>query len=389
MSRKLTTEILKEEAKVYGYTLLDEFEQKVKLRIMCIRGHIQSHYPYYFKHAKCKECKKIELAVSIRDEIESKGYKLLNDYESIYTELEMVCPNGHSRTCQIDSFRRFECTHCFSDNKMSSLITRIENLGYVILSKPENTHGQLEAVCSNGHYRIAKIYNFINHKCPRCNTHRNYNYTYEEACEIFKERDFQLISKDYINCKSTVTYICTCGEIRETTLDNVVNSDKYCCEICKWEYISEKKRGENHHAWKGGASSVSTYVRNSISEWKKESAFANNYRCMISGENFDDIHHLYSFNYIFDELKHILPFDFKSEIIQYSKDELSTLRGLALDLHRKYGYGICLKSEIHNHFHLLYGLGNNDSIQFLSFIEDHYPDSYDRVEEFILGNCIY
>jgi hypothetical protein len=295
MSRKLTTEILQEEAQMYNFILLDEYVPKEKLRIMCKRGHVQQHYPYYFKKAKCEECSKIEKAQSIRYEIESMGYILHNEYENIDTILQTTCPNGHERNCQIYSLRQHQCEQCQNERKLKEIMIRIEGKGYNIVSYPEDARGVMKAICENGHPREAKVYNFINHNCIECELGRPIKYDYEFCRNAFYNKGYILLELDYIDCKTPMSYLCICGEENQTTLDAVLNSNIVGCNKCKGFFNSE----ENHYNWKGGITSENTKIRHSdtYKYWRSEVLKRDNYTCQCCGKlgGFLNAHHIVNF----------------------------------------------------------------------------------------------
>lgn len=43
----------------------------------------------------------------------------------------------------------------------------------------------------------------------------------------------------------------------------------------------------------------------------------------------------------------------------YTTEEINSLTEKCLELHNKYGLGVCLSKEEHDRFHSIYGYGNN------------------------------
>ena len=126
------------------------------------------------------------------------------------------------------------------------------------------------------------------------------------------------------------------------------------------------KFGVYSNAWKGGTSPLNAYLRDFIIEWKKDSMSSCDYKCVITGEKFDDIHHLYSFNKILKEIIMELNFPIYTEIRKYTEDELKLLRLKNIEMHDKYPLGVCLSRKIHNLYHSLYG-DDNTPEQFEEF----------------------
>ena len=112
---------------------------------------------------------------------------------------------------------------------------------------------------------------------------------------------------------------------------------------------------------------LSEFVRRNNAEWKKKSMQNCNYKCVISGERFDDIHHIHGLNLILNDVLLHLNIEIKGEIDNYSDDELSSILYTFRTFQSKYPLGVCLKKEIHNKFHSLYGFGNNTTEQWHEF----------------------
>jgi hypothetical protein len=184
---------------------------------------------------------------------------------------------------------------------------------------------------------------------------------------IFKSKNMTLVSNrlDYNTRDSILTYICDIHPefgIQYTTYNNVRNCSS-TCEIC----IKENSSGKNHPAWNGGITKISYYLREYIKEWKKDSIKNSNYKCIITGQRFDVVHHIYSYNKIIEETFEALNMEIKPLVSNYSLDELEKLKLKVLELHYKHEYGVCITNQIHDLFHSLYGKGNNTPDQWNDF----------------------
>jgi hypothetical protein len=93
------------------------------------------------------------------------------------------------------------------------------------------------------------------------------------------------------------------------------------------------------------------------------------YKSVISQDKFEVIHHLYSFNKIISETLEILDLPIYEEINFYSNTELEQIINVCLDLHYKYGLGVCLTEEEHSIFHKIYGRDCNTPEQFEEYIK--------------------
>lgn len=125
--------------------------------------------------------------------------------------------------------------------------------------------------------------------------------------------------------------------------------------------------GEENGRWQGGVKRLYFDLRDKIGDWKYESMKSCNYNCVLTGKNFDEIHHLYSFNSIVKELFENIHLEQHDTIGDYSEDERLFIIDNLLKLHKKYGLGVCLIKEIHKLFHDMYGYGENTPSQFHEF----------------------
>ena len=183
----------------------------------------------------------------------------------------------------------------------------------------------------------------------------------------FKERDYMMISK-YINSSSPIDFICL--KHINKGIQDIVYSDFYSgcgCSYCGLK----RKSGSNSPLWKGGTSNLNLRLREFIGIWKKESMANCNYKCVITGEKFDVIHHLYSFNKIVKETLIELKLPTFRTIGDYSDIEIKSIEDTLLKNHYKYPLGICLKYDIHKKFHSIYGTGDNTPEQWYEFVSNN------------------
>jgi len=193
-------------------------------------------------------------------------------------------------------------------------------------------------------------------------------YTYEIAYEEFAKRGLILLPQEYKNCTVKMKYICPNHPdvIQEKSLNNLIFGNnsitKGGCFLC----YSDSQIGPKSNSWKGGFSALGVYLREFIDEWKKDSMSNCNYKCIITGDKFNNIHHLYSFNKILREVMEESGLPVYTKINNYTEDELILLRLTNIKIHNKYPLGVCLRKDIHNLYHHLYGY-NNTPEQFEEF----------------------
>jgi len=128
----------------------------------------------------------------------------------------------------------------------------------------------------------------------------------------------------------------------------------------------ENNHGSDSKHWNGGSSSLHPYLREFINEWKKDSMANSDYKCVITGDKFDAIHHVYSFNKILKEILRECKLPIYKEISMYTEEELNLLKETNINVHNKYPLGVCLRKDIHKLYHRLYG-NNNTLEQFEEF----------------------
>lgn len=125
--------------------------------------------------------------------------------------------------------------------------------------------------------------------------------------------------------------------------------------------------GDKNYNWKGGISQLSTYLRDKIRQWKNDSMINSNFKCVISGKRFDQIHHLIGFDSILRETLELTDLPLYSKVNEYTEEELNVLKETCIELHQRYPLGVCLTKENHSDFHNAYGYGNNTPEQFYEF----------------------
>ena len=133
--------------------------------------------------------------------------------------------------------------------------------------------------------------------------------------------------------------------------------------------------------YKDGISALSQELRRNIKQWKLDSMENANYKCFLSGDRFDDIHHLYSFGSIVQDTLNETGIQLYENISSYTQEELQKLIDKCLEIHYRYPLGICMQKKYHIQFHVEFGYGNNTPEQFYQFIENYYDGKYKDLEE--------
>lgn len=119
---------------------------------------------------------------------------------------------------------------------------------------------------------------------------------------------------------------------------------------------------------KSGYVTLNKYVRMNICDWKKKSMEKCNYRCVLTGDKFDEIHHIYSFNLMFKEALDVVNLEDYESISDYTDNELMIMLNAFKDIQDKHSYGVCLRKDIHCLFHNIYGRGKTTEEQWDEFV---------------------
>lgn len=211
-------------------------------------------------------------------------------------------------------------------------------------------------------------------KCARANTENAHRLEYDFVkTEIERKHpDIELLETEYISCGTKMKCRCKIHDEIFYAAWNTLNIGHSCprCGI-------EKNSGENAWNWKGGISPLTMHLRCCITQWKNDSKRASNYKCVISGEKFKHIHHIYGFDLILRETLEIEKLELKPTFSDYTADELRRLENTCSDLHKKYGLGVALSESEHTLFHQKYGYGENNPSQWAEFFKDR-KEFYDK-----------
>lgn len=219
----------------------------------------------------------------------------------------------------------------------------------------------VKCLCECGSIHHTYLYNVIKGAIKSCGCLRIEKAKRHE--NLIGKRFGRLVVKEKTNFKKlnnrSIVWLCVCDCGNEKLVNTTMlkSGKTRSCGCLAKEKIPETyfKSGELHHNWEGGITDIGLYVRERMKDWKMKSAYVCNYKCIISGEKFDVIHHLYPFNKILKECLNDLKINIKNKISEYSQEELDLIVKHSNELHEKYGLGVCITSSLHNEFHRRYG----------------------------------
>jgi hypothetical protein len=193
----------------------------------------------------------------------------------------------------------------------------------------------------------------------------------EDICKVLNNR-----KRNAIRSKAKELGLKFCNTWTDEQVDFLKShyndmSDKEIANILgrKWRSVLDKRchLGLIKDKKRGTYESLDNFLRKQLKIWKKESLRECQYKCVITGQRLNAIHHLYGMNMIIDETFLNLDICIKDSFEDYSEYELEIIKNKFLEIHSKYPLGICLTREIHNFFHKIYGYGYNTPEQFEEF----------------------
>lgn len=200
-------------------------------------------------------------------------------------------------------------------------------------------------------------------------------YSYEYVKGLFEIEGYELLSYEYKGVNELLYY--RCGKhpkhIQSVTLNNFKNNN-IKCHYC----TLENSRNNNFFL---PDSDLFYYLRTKLGEWKKFSMEKCNYKCILTGLRFEEIHHLYSFYKIVYETLDELKLPLKNKISDYNSDEINNIINICLNKHYNIGAGICLIHDLHSLFHQIFGYSNNTSQQFEEFKKRYHNFEFDDLLE--------
>lgn len=395
-----------------GYKFISTYmENRIRMiEFICPNGHTETARYNNFKtrRGSCFSCKKENNGKGNRKSendvigvFEEYGFELvssIDEYKGNRSILSIKCPNEHilHTSTRLFTLAKVKCRECAGkvNFDIESVKIAFSKQNYQLLEDTYiNTTTKMKYICNKhpNEVRELSLNEFQNGSgCKSCANDflaELKKTPYNEVAEEFSKKNYVLISTSYKNSSIPLEFICKNHEelgVQQATYNSIKQS-RDNCEGCKDEKI---RRGEDNPNWKGGKSVLSNYLRKAIDSWKEESMKNSGYRCVITGDYFDVIHHLYSFNKIVTEVLDTLNLEQHSTLEKYSPKEIREIRVLNLKLHFDYGLGVCLSKSVHDLFHDIYGKYDNSPEQFEEFKMRYENGEFDEIlSERGLGIC--
>lgn len=268
------------------------------------------------------------------------------------------------------------CNECGKQLRVKDTRLKIEvvkqafiDRGYTPLFKEyKKTSQNLSAINSEG-YKISACYSNLTNDNFNPSFFGNGNpHTIENIrLWISKNRDtIELLDDIYIGSHDKLKFRCLIHNeifyLSWSCLQSGIGCAK--CAILK-------NSGETHYNWKGGISLVYVLLRLQVVDWRVDSYKKYDFKCDISGVKLENnvIHHIIPFRNIVEEAITLLDFKLYKNTGDYEQEDLNKLKEKCVELHYKYGLGICLSRYEHINFHRIYGNRNTTLAQYEEYKE--------------------
>jgi len=259
MRKKPTIEFIRDEFFKEWYILLTKVYKNntQKLEYICPKGHHHSiSWSNWKSGYRCPLCvHTIKPTIEfIKNSFEKHDYELLTKkYKNNKQKLEYICSKGHKHSITWNDWQQGKrCPYCYGNIKLEiDLIKRsFEKYNYELLTMVYvNNTQKLDYICPNGHKHSITWLNWQNgHRCPFCA--RNAKLTIDAIKECFEKEYYEFLTKEYINSKQKLEYICPKGHKYFTSWDKWRNGYRcpYCAGVVKLtiEFVKESFEKYNY-----------------------------------------------------------------------------------------------------------------------------------------------
>lgn len=321
---------------------------------------------FLFKGVRCSICagNKPPSINQVKMFVESQSKcKLLSDsYRNQNSVLKLECECGTIFETKFIYFKHENKRYCNAcGRKRGNLKTRleyenvrkqIENQGHKLISKTYvNNSTPLSLVCPNGHEYLQSYNDFQGgHYCKKCSFEKQglkYRLDFHTVKRNIEINGYLLISPSYENSKRKLKIKCPNGHDLSLSYDEFHHSG-HRCNKCHLNIIKDDL-----------IYPTSRYLRDYTIDWKMRSMKECDFKCVLTGGNFDAVHHLHSFHLIVKETFKNVGITFKPDISGYKDEEIQLIVAELLRLHDFYGNGVCLRKDVHKLYHSIYGYVNN------------------------------
>lgn len=307
-----------------------------------------------------------------------KGLEVLSnkdDYKNDRSRINVICRNHPEKGIQDTNFANIKKNkHCCEAGGTESTANhrRLDggfvyqefiNAGLIPKFKPdEYQHSQTPLPYMCRYHKDKGIqyraYSNLEHSewCPYCAEERLGDSLRFDEDIVFKElKDRGLIpieGEKYINKDEPIKYKCIYHpNIIQTIRFGALHKTQCPCDYCRME---------------NSLSTLNRYFRSILEKWREKSKQNCRFKCVLTGSENYQVHHLYSYNNIIKDCLNELDLEVSDNIGFYTDLELLNLKQKILDKHEEL-LGVCIDEKLHILFHQEYGKTDNTPEQFEEF----------------------
>ena len=303
MAKKLTIEFISADFLRYKYILLTKIyiNNLQKLEYICPEGH--RHFitwKNWKTGQRCPTCNnnnKKHTIEFVRESFEDSEFILITKkYINAKQKLECICPKGHRHFITWGHWQQgTRCPTCANDSQkftIKFIIKDFKKNKYILITKEYiNSKQKLYYICPEGHRHSMTWGDWQQGKrCPTCaNNYKRLGITIIK--KEFEKDTYNLLTTEYINSFKKLEYICPEGHRHSMTWNNWRQGRR--CPTC-WAI---KNFGKESSGWKGGISKE-PYCKDWTKDLKEFIKERDDYKCMNPDcLKKDDMLHVHHINY--------------------------------------------------------------------------------------------
>ncbi len=344
MARRLTLKFVEKCFKDGGCVLLETkyINSYTKIRYICNCGNISEISFSNFKQGRrCAKCGDKRRSKSKTHTLEfvkqcflDRGCKLLEAeyinnstpmrYECNCKNISEICFNNFQQGqrckkcsgCEKHTFKYVE--QCFLDG------------GCILLEKKYiNAHTKMRYECNCGDVNEICFDKFqIGQRCKKCRIEQNkesQKNTFEFVFNCFKDERCELLETEYINNRTKMKYICSCGNIDEISFNDFQIGGR--CHLCG----IEKRSGKNHYKYNPNLTDEERLIGRNYPEysiWRTDTYKRDDYtcqKCFIRGGDLN--------------AHHVEDYAGNKKLRLDEKNGITLCKCCHVEFHKKYGYG--------------------------------------------------
>ena len=177
----------------------------------------------------------------VRHFFEENGCKLIStEYKNNMQILDYICQGGHTTKVRFSAFLNGQRCHKCKNDRQRLTFEHVQNFfekeGCKLIStKYVDNSTSLEYICVCGRNSTIAFGNFRNgQRCKKC-ANDKLRFTYEYVKSFFEEQGCQLLSTEYVDCVTPLSYICDCKRESMITFTGFKGGAR--CRLCADEKL--------------------------------------------------------------------------------------------------------------------------------------------------------